>query len=295
MRTGRPAVAQTALQLRRKVAEHKEQYGTGCNCKGPCDTSNPDCLCMSKMNFCEVFCACGPSCKNRYAGCNCKRDCGTKACPCFASGRECDPDLCGCAASRYADAKCDACMPEAHLEPWVRPSLIGKGRGRVRGGRKAETSWGGAKSGNAASAGTECNVAKDAESAAGEEQESDEEEVEVEGEDEDEMEEEAAAPEPLFSASSINNTKGSDSSSAAIAAAVGVEADGQGGLPSGEFVRRPREAAQPPTLPQHVYPAARAGAAADWAVYHPSRRLGRLRAAHRAAQRLSDRLPWRAH
>ena len=106
----------TALDLRRRLkgAPHRELFGTMCDHSGPCDTSNPACVCISKSNFCEAFCACGPACKNRYKGCKCTKDCGTKICPCYALGRECDADLCGCPAQQYAEAAaCDACMPSA--------------------------------------------------------------------------------------------------------------------------------------------------------------------------------------
>ena len=55
-----------------KGEAHRELYGTMCDCSGPCDTTNPACVCISKWNFCETFCACGPACKNRYRGCKCK-------------------------------------------------------------------------------------------------------------------------------------------------------------------------------------------------------------------------------
>ena len=41
-----------------------------------------------------------------------KGDCRTSQCPCWAAGRECDPDICHCAASEFADAGCEACMPK---------------------------------------------------------------------------------------------------------------------------------------------------------------------------------------
>lgn len=66
----------------------------------PCDHDgecNPEtCPCAGDMSYCEKFCACAASCLNRYTGCKCKGcKCRTRACPCYAAHRECDPDLCG--------------------------------------------------------------------------------------------------------------------------------------------------------------------------------------------------------
>ena len=127
-----PSKAQglTALQVRRKQGVRAESYGTGCDTDGPCDTSNPNCLCISKSNFCEAHCTCGPTCKNRWRGCRCNRDCGTKSCPCFAVGRECDPDVCGCHASNFARAECKNCMPQRSST--VNRATVKIGRGRPK-------------------------------------------------------------------------------------------------------------------------------------------------------------------
>eukprot|EP00884_Botryococcus_braunii_P022780 jgi/Botrbrau1/9186/Bobra.0236s0016.2 len=62
-----------------------------CKCKEVCDET---CSCFKSLNFCDKFCACPPKCSLRFVGCKCTSGCKTKTCPCSASGRECDPDLC---------------------------------------------------------------------------------------------------------------------------------------------------------------------------------------------------------
>lgn len=63
-----------------------------CNHTGPCSESN--CSCVQNSYFCTKHCVLGEKSKNFFRGCNCKSGCNTNACPCFAAGRECDPDLC---------------------------------------------------------------------------------------------------------------------------------------------------------------------------------------------------------
>ena len=40
-------------------ADFREPHMHACNHDGPCDTSNPDCICIANKAFCEAFCACG--------------------------------------------------------------------------------------------------------------------------------------------------------------------------------------------------------------------------------------------
>ena len=71
-----------------------------CACRaGPGDARGAacgaDCGCAAVGNFCEKWCACGGKCGNAFPGCSCKKgQCNTRACPCFAANRECDPDIC---------------------------------------------------------------------------------------------------------------------------------------------------------------------------------------------------------
>ncbi|TYZ57635.1 hypothetical protein PybrP1_003387 [[Pythium] brassicae (nom. inval.)] len=69
---------------------------------GPCDQS---CSCIVDGVFCSKLCNCvHRDCQIFYHGCKCLRGrCRTKACPCFAAGRECDLDLCvQCCAEEIA-------------------------------------------------------------------------------------------------------------------------------------------------------------------------------------------------
>ena len=40
-------------------ADFREPHMHACNHEGPCDTSNPECICIANNAFCEAFCACG--------------------------------------------------------------------------------------------------------------------------------------------------------------------------------------------------------------------------------------------
>tara|TARA_B110000977_G_scaffold125247_2_gene160408 strand:+ start:3643 stop:7164 length:3522 start_codon:yes stop_codon:yes gene_type:complete len=61
---------------------------------GPCCDPKGKCACIRDGNFCEKWCGCGGNCGNDFPGCNCKTACNSRACPCVAADRECDPDLC---------------------------------------------------------------------------------------------------------------------------------------------------------------------------------------------------------
>ncbi|KAK3261205.1 hypothetical protein CYMTET_29876 [Cymbomonas tetramitiformis] len=113
-----------SVTVRRKLGQIKNRK-TGavynqyvpCNCKGPCSA---ECSCLLDGNVCEKYCGCAMTCKNRFRGCNCsKGQCRTRACPCFAADRECDPDLCkGCTATAayVARLKTSLCTSTAQLD-----------------------------------------------------------------------------------------------------------------------------------------------------------------------------------
>ncbi|KAJ6729368.1 HISTONE-LYSINE N-METHYLTRANSFERASE E(Z) [Salix viminalis] len=68
-----------------------KQY-TPCGCQSMC---GKQCSCLHNGTCCEKYCGCSKSCKNRFRGCHCaKSQCRSRQCPCFAAGRECDPDVC---------------------------------------------------------------------------------------------------------------------------------------------------------------------------------------------------------
>ncbi|KAK9067720.1 hypothetical protein SSX86_011831 [Deinandra increscens subsp. villosa] len=82
-------------RLRKKCGDGKQQSEkeyTPCQCNSVC---GKHCSCLKNSTFCEKYCGCSKSCKNRFRGCQCvKTQCKGQQCPCFAAGRECDPDIC---------------------------------------------------------------------------------------------------------------------------------------------------------------------------------------------------------
>ncbi|XP_031100581.1 histone-lysine N-methyltransferase EZA1 [Ipomoea triloba] len=79
----------------RRIADGKNQsckQYTPCGCQFMC---GKQCPCLQNSTCCEKYCGCSKSCKNRFRGCHCaKSQCRSRQCPCFAAGRECDPDVC---------------------------------------------------------------------------------------------------------------------------------------------------------------------------------------------------------
>ncbi|KAH9314284.1 hypothetical protein KI387_022911 [Taxus chinensis] len=81
--------------IRKRIADSKDQpckQYTPCNCQSTC---GKQCPCLHSGTCCEKYCGCSKGCKNRFRGCHCaKSQCRSRQCPCFAAGRECDPDVC---------------------------------------------------------------------------------------------------------------------------------------------------------------------------------------------------------
>ncbi|XVF80679.1 hypothetical protein PTKIN_Ptkin15bG0093800 [Pterospermum kingtungense] len=79
----------------KRIADGKNQsckQYTPCGCQSMC---GKECPCLHNGTCCEKYCGCSKSCKNRFRGCHCaKSQCRSRQCPCFAAGRECDPDVC---------------------------------------------------------------------------------------------------------------------------------------------------------------------------------------------------------
>lgn len=114
----------TTATIRRRMANSEDlvwvQY-TPCSCGDDRPCNPKTCGCMSDGNFCEKYCGCRGRCVNKFGGCTCKNGtCRTRACPCFAAARECDPDVCKrctATAEQHAYARrdgwpfTDICMP----------------------------------------------------------------------------------------------------------------------------------------------------------------------------------------
>ncbi|CAM6084974.1 unnamed protein product [Calypogeia fissa] len=67
---------------------------TPCSCESRAGCGK-ECPCALRNMHCEKYCGCFKVCKNRFRGCQCAKSmCDRRNCPCFAAGRECDPDVC---------------------------------------------------------------------------------------------------------------------------------------------------------------------------------------------------------
>eukprot|EP00899_Mesostigma_viride_P019484 jgi/Mesvir1/27537/Mv07296-RA.1 len=103
--------------LKRRAERPLDEYNNHIEpCNHPDRACTATCPCVASFNFCEKYCACaGTGCVNAFPGCRCHRgDCSTRACPCFAASRECDPDI------------CRACIPEDALQA-TRLARMGEG------------------------------------------------------------------------------------------------------------------------------------------------------------------------
>ncbi|XP_042020295.1 histone-lysine N-methyltransferase EZ3-like [Salvia splendens] len=76
-----------------------KQYSP-CMCQPTC---GKQCPCLQNGTCCEKYCGCSKSYKNRFRGCHCaKGQCKSQQCPCFATKRECDLDVCWSCWVRYS-------------------------------------------------------------------------------------------------------------------------------------------------------------------------------------------------
>lgn len=135
------------LQAQMKPSSRKEYFP--CHHEGDCMNILPGsedalkCTCIER-GFCLKFCGCSVECKLRFAGCKCKKGkCRTKVCPCFASGKECDPDLClSCGASDHPFLKPALASPDESTVVCHNTCLHRKQGKHVVVGRSGIHGWG---------------------------------------------------------------------------------------------------------------------------------------------------------
>lgn len=78
-------------KLNKDKNKNTESSYAPCDHEGPCRVG---CRCFDRKTFCEKYCKCELTCKNRFRGCECKGECLTNQCNCYIAFRECDPDVC---------------------------------------------------------------------------------------------------------------------------------------------------------------------------------------------------------
>lgn len=90
------------------------------------------CRCVDNHFFCTKACAWSWKSPNFFRGCGCKGNCSSSSCTCFATKRECDPDLCSCQTccdppnKRISNQQChnDNLTMRRHTHLMLAPSSI---------------------------------------------------------------------------------------------------------------------------------------------------------------------------
>lgn len=129
--------------IRKRIADSKDQpckQYTPCNCQSAC---GKQCPCLESGTCCEKYCGCSKGCKNRFRGCHCaKSQCRSRQCPCFAAGRECDPDVCRNCWVGCGDGTLGGPPPRGDNYECRNMKLLLKQQQRVLLGRSDVSGWG---------------------------------------------------------------------------------------------------------------------------------------------------------
>ncbi|XP_057821616.2 histone-lysine N-methyltransferase CLF [Cryptomeria japonica] len=129
--------------IRKRIADSKDQpckQYTPCNCQSTC---GKQCPCLHSGTCCEKYCGCSKGCKNRFRGCHCaKSQCRSRQCPCFAAGRECDPDVCRNCWVGCGDGTLGGPPPRGDNYECRNMKLLLKQQQRVLLGRSDVSGWG---------------------------------------------------------------------------------------------------------------------------------------------------------
>ncbi|XP_055825652.1 histone-lysine N-methyltransferase CLF isoform X2 [Solanum dulcamara] len=129
--------------IRKRISERKDQpcrQFNPCGCQGPC---GKECPCIVNGTCCEKYCGCPKGCKNRFRGCHCaKSQCRSRQCPCFAAGRECDPDVCRNCWISCGDGTLGVPPPRGDSHECRNMKLLLKQQQKVLLGRSDVSGWG---------------------------------------------------------------------------------------------------------------------------------------------------------